>query len=264
MTIGVIIKQVPLTSDVAIDPVTGVIQRESGETKMNPYDLYALETALRLVKEYGGTTSVLTMGPPQAEAIIREAYAMGIDEGHLLSDRAFAGSDVLATSHALSQGIMTLDPFDLIICGKQTTDGDTAQVGPECSEFLHIPCVAAVRRIEGCSDGTITITNDDGANLVSMKVRLPALLSVEKDLYQPRLPSYVRRKETLQRKIRKITLQDLSDREPSHYGLEGSPTQVRKIFPPERNEEFELWESGDLAKRLFEYLDEGKYLQEKA
>jgi electron transfer flavoprotein beta subunit len=243
MTIVVLIKQVPLTSEVALDPKTGVIQRESGETKMNPYDLYALETALRIVQAHGGKTIALTMGPPQAETVVREAFAMGFDEGYLLTDRAFAGSDVLATSHALSQAIRTLGHVDLIITGKQTTDGDTGQVGAEVSEFLNIPCVAA---------------------LMTVHVELPALIAVDKDIHQPRLPSYVRMKQTEKRQVRRITLADLPDTDRTHYGLEGSPTQVVKIFPPESNTDSESWTGENIPERLYRYLQKEKFLQELA
>lgn len=147
MEILVCIKQVPESNKVEVDPVTGVLNRSSASSKMNPYDLYALETALRLRQELGGRVSVMTMGPAQAEAVIREAYAMGADEGWLITDRRFGGADVLATSYTLSQGIRRAGPFDLILCGKQTTDGDTAQVGSEISEALSLPAVAGVLRI---------------------------------------------------------------------------------------------------------------------
>jgi electron transfer flavoprotein beta subunit len=264
MHIVVLIKQVPLTSDVAVDPITGIIQRESGETKMNPYDLYAIEVALRLKGTYGGTVSVLTMGPRQAEAVIREAYAMGVDTGYLLSDRAFAGSDVLATSYALSQGIRTMGTFDLILSGKQTTDGDTAQVGPECSEFLAIPCLSGVQHIHSVEPDSMTVTSDTGTTWVTAQVKLPALLSIDSEQFQPRLPSYVRKKDTKHKTITTLTLADLPDTDASHYGLEGSPTQVQRIFPPEHEREFEMWCDGNLPKRLFSYLKDHKYLQERA
>lgn len=148
MNIFVCIKQVPGTNKVDIDPVTGTLKRGGVDSKMNPYDLYALETALRLRERCGGKVSVVSMGPPQAETVIREAYAMGADEGVLLSDRRFGGADVLATSYALSQGVRRLGEFDLLLCGKQTTDGDTAQVGPELAEWLGIPSVSNVRKID--------------------------------------------------------------------------------------------------------------------
>ena len=130
MKIVVCMKQVPATSKVDIDPETGAMKRMSGETRTNPYDLFALETALAIREKTGGTVIVLTMGPPQAEEMIRDAYTMGADEGVILSDRKFAGADVLATSYALAQGIQVIGGADLIICGRQTTDGDAAQVGP--------------------------------------------------------------------------------------------------------------------------------------
>ena len=127
MKIVVCMKQVPATSKVDIDPETGAMKRMSGETRTNPYDLFALETALAIREKTGGTVTVLTMGPSQAEEMIRDAYTMGADEGVILSDRKFAGADVLATSYALAQGIQVIGGADLIICGRQTTDGDTAQ-----------------------------------------------------------------------------------------------------------------------------------------
>lgn len=209
-------------------------------------------------------TVALAMGPNQAESVLREALAMGIDEAVLLSDRAFAGSDVLATSYALSQAIRRLGSVDLIITGKQTTDGDTAQVGPEVSEFLGIPCLTAVGTIHECTASTITVTNDTGTTLVTSVMQLPALIAVEKDIYQPRLPSYVRMKQRKEQPIARLTLADLPDTDPKHYGLEGSPTQVCKIFPPERNGDSEMWEGADVGERLFDYLKQEKFLQEMA
>ena len=136
MKILVCIKQVPESNKVEVDPVTGVLKRDGAASKMNPYDLYALETAFRIREEVGGSVHVISMGPPQAQQVIREAFAMGADGGTLLSDRKFGGADVLATSYTLAQGIKSCGDFDLILCGKQTTDGDTAQVGPEISEWL--------------------------------------------------------------------------------------------------------------------------------
>jgi len=263
MRILVLVKQVPLSSDVAIDEKTGVIKRESGETKMNPYDLYALETALRLRETHGGAVLVLTMGPPQAEAVLREAFMMGADEGYLLTDRAFAGSDVLATSYVLSQGIWKLGDFDLIVSGKQTTDGDTAQVGAECSEFLGIPCVTSVQKIVAVDANSITLECDTGATVEVVRMQLPALIGVDKDILQPRLPSYLRMKKTATRPINRLTLADLTDGDANHYGLKGSPTQVQKIFPPEVSKDFVRWDSGDLALQLYHYLEDHKFLQER-
>jgi len=258
----VLIKQVPISSNVAVDEKTGVIKRESGEAKMNPYDLYALETALRLRETYGGEVVALSMGPPQAEAVIRESYMMGADDGYLLTDRAFAGSDVLATSHALSQAIQAIGDVDVVVTGKQTTDGDTAQVGSECSEFLGIPCLTGVQKISSVAHGYLNADCDTGSSIMSVRVKLPALVSVEKDIHQPRLPSYNRRMATAVKPVKKLTLHDLADNDPSRYGLKGSPTQVVRIFPPEEKSDYELWTDGDLAQRLFSLLKQEKFLQE--
>ena len=142
MKILVCMKQVPAGTKVDIDPETGAMKRMSGATRTNPYDLFALETALRIREQQGGTVTVLTMGPPQAEEMMRDAYTMGADDAVILSDRKFAGADVLATSYALSQAIQVLGGADLILCGRQTTDGDTAQVGPAIAEHLHMPHAA--------------------------------------------------------------------------------------------------------------------------
>ena len=144
MNILVCIKQVPGSTQVQVDPVTGVLKRDGVAGKMNPYDLYGLETALSLCERYGGEVETITMGPPQAKAIIVESICMGAKRGTVLSDRKFAGADVLATAYTLSQGIRRAGSFDLIVCGKQTTDGDTAQVGAEVAEYLGIPNVSNV------------------------------------------------------------------------------------------------------------------------
>ncbi|MCK9287939.1 MAG: electron transfer flavoprotein subunit beta/FixA family protein [Sphaerochaetaceae bacterium] len=258
----VLIKQVPLSSNVAIDEKTGTIKRESGEAKMNPYDLYALETALRLRETYEGVVSVLTMGPPQAGSVVRESFMMGADEGFLLTDRAFAGSDVLATSYALSQAIKHIGNIDLVICGKQTTDGDTAQVGAECSEFLNIPCISNVQRIIDVTETAITAECDTGTTVETVRVHLPALMSVEKDIWQPRLPSFKLMCATAQRPVKTLNLKDLADTDERHYGLKGSPTQVVRMFPPEEKSDYEIWNEGNLGERLYQYLVSEKFLQE--
>ena len=160
MKILVCIKQVPASSKVEVDPVTGVLKRNGVDSKMNPYDLYALETALRIREEKGGSISVVTMGPPQAQKVIQEAFSMGVDEGAILSDRKFGGADVLATSYTIAQGIKKMGQFDLILCGKQTTDGDTAQVGSEVAEWLGIPSVNNVCEIIEVGEEDMVIAMD--------------------------------------------------------------------------------------------------------
>jgi len=262
MNILVCIKQVPGTSKVEVDPVTGVLNRTGVDSKMNPYDLYAIETALKLREEKGGKVSVISMGPPQAKAVIYEAYSMGADEGALVSDRRFGGADVLATSYTLSQGIRKFGDFDLILCGKQTTDGDTAQVGPEISEWLEIPCVSNVRKIVEADDSAVVVEMDMPNDVEISRVMFPCLLTVEQDIYQPRLPSYVKKMDTKDRPVQIFSLNDFEDRDEKKYGLNGSPTQVQRIFPPESNKERELWnESGDeLTDRLYEKIRELKFI----
>ena len=173
MEILVCIKQVPDSNKVEVDPVTGVLKRNGVESKLNPYDLYALETALRIKEEKGGTITVLTMGPGQAASIIREAYAMGADKGILISDRKFGGADVLATSYTISQAILMAGNYDLILCGKQTTDGDTAQVGPEVAEWMSIPSVSNVSKIIELGNEDITIEMDMTHDIEITKVQYP-------------------------------------------------------------------------------------------
>ena len=264
MDIMVLIKQVPMSSDVEVDEETGVIKRESGDTKMNPYDLYALETAFQTSEEMGGTVSVLTMGPPQAKQVIKEAFMMGADKGYLLTDRAFAGSDVLATSYALAQGIQSIGDFDLIVCGKQTTDGDTAQVASECSEFLNIPCITNITSIPETNNESITVVSDMGQTIETANILYPCMITVDKEIYQPRLPSYKRKKLTLNREITELSLNNLIDQDSNQYGLDGSPTRVIKIFPPPEQGEKEIWEgeSSSLACRLIDLLKDEKFYQE--
>ena len=262
MDILVCIKQVPASNKVEVDPVTGVLLRDGADSKMNPYDLYALETALRIREKEGGTISVISMGPPQAEAVIREAFAMGADRGALLSDRRFGGADVLATSYTIAQGIRKMGKFDLILCGKQTTDGDTAQVGSEVSEWLGIPSVSNVKKIEKVEADGITVEMDLPNELEIAKVAYPCLLSADKDIFQPRLPSYVKKMETKDREIEIYSLDDMEDKDETHYGLNGSPTQVKRIFPPEKNNHREVWtDEGDvMADKLFHMMKEMKFI----
>ena len=273
MEILVCIKQVPEsnkvevdpdTNEIKIDPETNTLVRDGVPSIVNTFDGYALEAAAR-VKDNNPDTKivVLSMGPAQAEAVIREAYAMGADEGWLITDRRFGGADVLATSYTLSQGIRRAGPFDLILCGKQTTDGDTAQVGSEISEALSLPAVAGVLRILSAEAEAITVEMDLTDKVETVRVSLPCLLSVEKDIAQPRLPSYVRKQAMKDAPIHRLTLSDMEDTDAAHYGLSGSPTQVQRIFPPESNHKQEKWTGTgpELAGRLFGLLKEQKLWQ---
>lgn len=264
MKIAVCIKQVPGTTSVEVDPVTGTLKRDGVESKLNPYDLYALECALRLKAIHNAEVTAFTMGPPQAEEILREAYMMGADHAVLISDRRFGGADVLATSYALSQAIAAAGPFDLVICGRQTTDGDTAQVGAEIAEFLNIPHAASVVEISASSETLLTLVCELPLQKMTLKIPYPALIAVEKTTGEPRLPSYKLKCATKDRKIRLMTLDDMADTDPANYGQSGSPTRVVRIFPPESNSSRESWEgtNAELGKRLADYLYEHKFLQQ--
>lgn len=262
MNILVCIKQVPGTSKVEVDPVTGVLKRDGIDSKMNPYDLYALEAALKIKEDEGGTVKVLSMGPNQALSVIREAYTMGADEGALLSDRRFGGADVLATSYTIAQGVKEMGDFQLIICGKQTTDGDTAQVGPEMAEWLNIPHVANVKSIIKIEDSFITVEMDMPESIETVKIAYPCLITVDKGIFEPRLPSYKKKLSTKDREIKILSLNDFNDKNEKNYGLNGSPTQVERIFPPEVNNDREIWtgSSNELSKRIENKLKALKFI----
>lgn len=262
MHIVVCIKQVPETRNVEVCPETGVLLRDGVDSIMNPFDLYALEAALRLKKQLNGTISVISMGPPQAKAVIREAYQMGADTGYLLSDRAFAGADTLATSYTLAKGIERLEAFDLIICGLQTTDGDTAQVGPGIAEVLGIPHESNVVQIKEASADGVVIVSDLGTELHTKKIKFPCLLTVTKGVGEPRLLSYLLKVKSKDWPVTTLTAQDLGAGRQEFFGLSGSPTQVERIFPPEIKQDHEIWrgEAQELSSRLFEKLRELRFI----
>lgn len=231
MNIIVCVKQVPDTSEVRINPETNTLIREGVPSIINPYDLHAIEAALQIKEKTGAKVTVITMGPPQAEDALREAISMGADDVRLISDRAFAGADTWATSHALYKAIEKLG-YDIILCGKQAIDGDTAQVGPEVAEFLNIPHIAYIRKIEEVGDKTIKVQRlmDDGYDVVESS--LPVLLTVVKEINTPRLPSL---KGKMAAKKAVITKMDMNaiGAEAENVGLKGSPTQVKNIFAPQ-------------------------------
>ncbi|SMC75630.1 electron transfer flavoprotein subunit beta/FixA family protein [Sporomusa malonica] len=262
MNIVVCIKQVPGTTEVEVDKETGVLKREGVDSKMNPYDLYAVETALRIKEQNGATVQVVSMGPPQSAVIIQEAFMMGADSGVLLTDRKFAGADVLATSYTLSQGLHKLGKFDLIICGKQTTDGDTAQVGPELAEFLDIPHVAYVSKIIEVKQQSIVVEMDMTNTVETVEVLFPCLITVEKGIFPPRLPSFKLKLKTKDKEIPFYGLKDFTDQNELKYGLNGSPTRVLRIFTPESIIDKEIWNgtADEIANKLKNKLHEFKLI----
>ena len=262
MKIVCCIKQVPGSSNVEIDPITGNLIRDGKNTKMNPYDLYGLETALRFKEKVGANITTITMGPPPASEVLRESLWMGCDDAYLLTDRKFGGADVVATAYTLACGIKRQGDFDLIICGKQTTDGDTAQVGPEIAENLHIPHIAYVDQIVQIKDKSVVVSVSMDTTTEVWEIDYPCLITVEKGIYTPRLPSYKRGKEIKKEQIKILTFKDFDDQDESHYGANGSPTSVERMFPPKKNTDKEVWEdSGEvLAEKMFEKMKETKVL----
>ena len=220
-------KQVPAGTKVDIDPETGAMKRLSGETRTNPYDLFALEAALQLREKVGGSVTVLTMGPPQAEEMMRDAYTMGADDAVILSDRKFAGADVLATSYALSQGITAIGDIDLIICGKQTTDGDTAQVGPQISEHLDIPVISYAQDIKVEGDSVVVQRQFEDRYHV-LKAKMPCLITALSELNEPRYMTPGGIFDACDAEITTWGRADLTTLDDANIGLAGSPTKIAK------------------------------------
>ena len=231
MNIVVCIKQVPETSDVKINPETNTLIREGVKSIINPFDMYAIEEAVRLKEKFGGKATVISMGPPQAEAALKEAISMGIDEGILISDRAFAGSDTWATSFTLTAAIKKIGAFDLILCGKQASDGDTAQIGPGIAMHLDIPQVTYVKKIEEVKGNVMRVERMMEEGFEIIEIPLPALLTVVKEINEPRIPSLRGMMRAKSAKVALWTQKELN-LDPQKIGLTGSPTQVVKIFTP--------------------------------
>lgn len=262
MEIVVCVKQVPDTTEVRIDPKTNTLIRQGVPSIINPFDKHALEAALALRDQHGGRVTVITMGPSQSRDALRECQAMGADAAVLLSDRAFGGADTLATSYTLSAGIRKLGRFDLILCGQQAIDGDTAQVGPEIAEHLGIPHISYASHI--ALNGAFALVDrecDEGSEL--LEVGLPALLTTGKGVGEPRYPSARGIFQAFRAAITVWTADDL-DIDRNAIGLDGSPTQVRRIFTPERRTDGEII-GGDVhtsAAALASKLREMKFINE--
>lgn len=231
MKIIVCVKQVPDAKDVRLDPVTNTLAREGVESIINPYDQYALEEAVRLKERCGGTVVVVTMGPPQAEEVLRQAISCGADDAVLISDRSFAGADTWATAYTLEKALKKIGTFELILCGKQAIDGDTAQVGPGLATRLGIPYLTCVQKIrEADARGLVAERMmDDGYDVVSLAY--PALLTVVKDINEPRVPSIKGKMKAKKAEIQKLNAEAI-EADPACIGLPGSPTKVVRVFPP--------------------------------
>lgn len=256
MNIVVCLKQVPGTTEVKINPETNTLIRQGIENIINPFDTYALEEAVRIKEKHGGKVTVITMGPPQAEDALREAVSLGADEIILLSDRAFSGADTWATAFTLTSAVKKLEGgFDLIICGKQTIDGDTGQVGPEMAEMLQAPFIAYVSEIEEIQGSSLRLRRltEEGHEVIA--ANLPAVITVAKEINIPRLPSLRGKMKAKSIAVETWDLAALGASENS-VGLAGSSTQVIKIFFPQRVHQAEMLEGTleEKADKLVERL----------
>ncbi len=259
MRIIVPIKQVPETSKVKMDPVTGTMVRAGLEAIINPLDLYAIEAAIRLREAHGGSITVISMGPPQAEKALKEAIAMGCDDGVLLSDRRFSGADTWATAYTLAQGIRKLGGADLILCGERATDGDTGQVGPAVAAMLDLPLATYVSHIEVLENDQLRLTRLVEGGREVLRTPLPALVTVVKEIAVPRLPTLrgmLRAKGT----ALPVWGPEAVEADPENIGLKGSPTRVVRIHHPQVTRQGELVTIKDpadvdaAAERLLEFL----------
>lgn len=265
--IVVCIKQTPATSNVQIDPVTGTLKREGMAAAINPFDEYAIEEAVRLKERVPGSmVSVLTMGPPQAEESLREAIARGCDQAFHVTSRAFAGADTWATSYTLQMGIRKIakekGPVHLVICGKQTNDGDTGHVGPGIASWLDWPDVAYVKKVETVDEKKIVVHRlmEDGLDVLEMD--LPAVIAVVKEINEPRVASLKGKMNAKKAVIPKWTEVDI-EADPKSIGLGGSPTIVAKSFtPPARRggEKIDGATPQEKAKKLVDRLQEMKLI----
>ena len=261
MNIVVCLKQVPGTTEVKIDPNTNTLIRQGIKAIVNPFDSYALEEGVRLKEKFGGKVTVISMGPPQAADMLKEAISVGADEAILLSDMAFAGSDTLATAATLGKAAEKIKTYDLIICGRQTIDGDTGQVGPELAENLGIPFIAYVSKIEEITNGKMRVQRAVEDGYETIESPLPAVITVAKEINVPRMPSLRGLSKSRSAQIPVWTANDIAA-DKATIGQAGSGTWVVKVFYPQRIQHAEMikGEPPVQAKTLVEKLREAKII----
>lgn len=266
MRIAVCMKQVPAYSEGNMDEKTGLIIRNGLESIVNIYDLAALEAALQIKEKNAADIDVFTMGPKSAEQVLREAFALGADKGYLICDRGFGGADVLATSYTLMQALKSKGPYDLIICGKQTTDGDTAQVSGALAKWFEIPHFTGICRLLELGTEMIEAEQNLDGGIIRWQIGFPCLLAVDREEFIPRMPSLKLRMKSRKKEIVKISMQELADKEAAHYGLQGSATRVKKIFPPKRTKRQSLirLEGAQAAEHILQTFNEIKGIKGNA
>ena len=241
MNILVCVKQVPDTTAVKIDPVTNTLIRAGVPSILNPFDGFALEMALQMKDKTGGTVTVMSMGPAQAEDVLRESLSVGADEAYLVSGREFGGSDTLATSYILSCAVKAVEEkrgekFDVIYCGKQAIDGDTGQVGPEMAEHLGYTQITYATELVACEGDKVQVRKETADGYDVLEAALPVVISVTKPPFELRYPTVKKRLAANRTQIPTITPQDMEGQiDLSRAGLKGSPTKVKKSFTPQHN-----------------------------
>jgi electron transfer flavoprotein beta subunit len=259
--ICVCIKQVPATTEVKVDPETNALIREGVESQINPFDLYALEEAVRVKERLQAegeesTVTVITQGPPQAESALREAISLGADNAVHLCDRAFGGADTWATSYALAKGLAKIEP-DIVFCGMQAIDGDTGQVGPGIAVHLDYAQATYVAKIESLDKKKIVVKRLVENGYETCSIKMPVVLTVVKEISEPRTPSLRGKMNAKKAQIPVWKPADI-DASEDKLGFKGSPTQVVKVFSPPHREGGERWtgETDELAERLAGLLRE--------
>lgn len=274
MNILVCLKQVPSSTNIIFDDVTGRIKRNSNEVMMNPADLYAIETSLKIKEKLGGNVIAITMGPLSAKEVILEAISLGVDNGYVISDKKFASSDLLTTSHTLEQGIKSLGNFDLVICGRESLDGSTGSLAGELGEKLKVPVLHNISQIHNISENDIEVTSVVDDSLEKLKVKLPVLLSVSENIYEPRFPNYLDLIKSEEMDIKILSIDNFEDKNEENYGAKGSHSSINKVFKKENTmnsnnfdslnseKEKEIWSgsSEELSKKLENKLKAMKFL----
>ncbi len=265
MNIIVLVKQVPEIEKVRFDYEKGRLDRSSAGAVTNPFDLNALEAAVQIKEKIGGSVTAISMGPTQAEKTLKDALARGADKAILLSDGRFAGADTLATAYTLAAAIRKIGSFDLIICGEKTVDGDTAQVGPEVAELLNIPHVTYVEEIQQVWEDEIIVKARMEREYHIVKIDLPALITVTKDLNNPRLPTLRDKLRAMRTPITVWKYDDLAEiADPKYFGFNGSPTRVIKVYAPtteRRKGQLITGTPEEIARRIVEILRNNRILR---
>jgi len=238
MNIVVLVKQVPNTTEIVVDKVTGTLIRDNVESIVNPDDLAGIEAALQLKEKLGGKVTVISMGPPQAKGMLRELLAMGCDEAVLVTDMKFAGADTWATSNTLAAVLKKMD-FDLIIAGRQAIDGDTAQVGPQTAEKIGLPQITYVSEIISCDGKTIVVRKQWEKDAEEISCPLPCIITTLSEMNKPRYMNMVDLQASFDKEIRIITADEVN-LPATHIGLTGSPTKVFKTFNKELTSDTEV------------------------